>query len=551
VTDPSTGPTNPPQLRPEVTPRSQGLSELHLEEVERTRTFGVAIAFLCFFVLAFVPLLGGETWLLIAVSLALVTLGLASVLVVVLTRWPRHYTAWVFRAYGATAVIASVIITYTLGTFSPTPLAVVLGIAYFAQGHDRLGSIVIPTGAILGYFVLALLLTLNLLTDRGIFAGADTPAAGRAFFTIVVPIVYTVTMVQGWANQRATVDLRRRALAASRAAALEAARFEEVRQQLEVAVKAGAQARGVWTGHAAGSWVLGGIIGRGATSEVYAAAHEGQELGAAVKVLRDGLISESELQRRFAIEGRALAALVHPGIVRIHDVGLVEGRAPYIAMERLVGQDLTAYLRQHGSLGRRQSIDLIRQVALALDHAHSHGIIHRDIKPQNLFRVSGSPPRWKVLDFGIAKLTNQDVTQTGQGLMGTPGYTAPEQLEGAHVDPRADVFSLGAVAYRTLLGRPAFSGDSSLAIIHKVSFGRPLRPLDVDPSLPAQVDGVLAIALSREPGLRFASATELATCLAQAMQGTLSETRQRYAQSILSREPWATVPPAPALPPKR
>ncbi len=548
MTDRDTGPTNPPARASVGMPRPEGLSELHLEEVERTRTFGVAIAFLCFFVLAFVPLLGGDLWLLIAMSLALTTLGVASVLVVVLTRWPRHYTAWVFRAYGATAVIASVFITYYLGTFSPTPLAVVLGIAYFAQGHDRLGSIVIPLGAILAYFVLALLLTLGLVPDRGVIAGADAPAAGRVFFTIVVPIVYTVTMVQGWANQRATVDLRLRALAASRVAAIEAARFEEVRQQLEVAVKAGVQARGVWTGHTAGPWVLGGIIGRGATSEVYAAAHESQERNAAVKVLREGLISESELQRRFAIEGRALAALVHPGIVRIHDVGLVEERAPYIAMEHLVGQDLTAHLRQHGSLGRRESVELVRQVALALDHAHTHGIIHRDIKPQNLFRVSGSTPQWKVLDFGIAKLTNQDATQTGQGLMGTPGYTAPEQLEGAPVDARADVFSLGAVAYRTLLGRPAFSGDSSLAIIHRVSFGRPLRPLAVDPTLPDQVDGVLAIALSREPGLRFASASELATALAEAMKGTLSETRQRYAQSILSREPWA---PMPAGPPKR
>jgi len=548
VTDRGTGPTNPPARANVGMLQHEEHSELHLEEVERTRTFGVVIAFLCFFVLAFVPLLGTDLWLLIAMALALTTLGTASVLVVLLTRWPRHYTAWVFRSYGATAVIASVLITYCLGTFSPTPLAVVLGIAYFAQGHDRLGSICIPLGAILGYLFLALLLTLNLLTDRGVIGGAEAPPAGRVFFTIVVPIVYTVTMVQGWANQRATVDLRRRALAASRAAAIEAARFDEVRQQLEVAVKAGAQARGVWTGHTAGPWVLGGIIGRGATSEVYAAAHEGQERNAAVKVLREGLISESELQRRFAIEGRALAALVHPGIVRIHDVGLVEDRAPYIAMEHLVGQDLTAHLRQHGALGRRESVELVRQVALALDHAHTHGIIHRDIKPQNLFRVSGSMPRWKILDFGIAKLTNQDATQTGQGLMGTPGYTAPEQLEGAKVDARADVFSLGAVAYRTLLGRPAFSGDSSLAIIHKVSFGRPLRPLAVDPSLPDQVDGVLAIALSREPGLRFASASELATALAEAMKGTLSETRQRYAQSILSREPWASMP---AHPPKR
>src|SRR5262249_15925656 len=152
-----------------------------------------------------------------------------------------------------------------------------------------------------------------------------------------------------------------------------------------------------------------------------------------------------------------------PNLVEVLETGQAPDGSPYIVMELLDGQDLGAILRDQTSLPLSEVVNLVEQVAQGLTVLHQAGVVHRDLKPQNLFRVLGRPPIWKILDYGVSKVTGEG-TMTENQLVGTPGYMSPEQVEGEHVDLRADVFSLGAVAYRAITGRRPFSGTDTATI---------------------------------------------------------------------------------------
>jgi serine/threonine-protein kinase len=166
------------------------------------------------------------------------------------------------------------------------------------------------------------------------------------------------------------------------------------------------------------------------------------------------------------------------------------------------------------------------------------GIVHRDIKPENIFRCHDPKgPRWVVLDFGVSKVKGGTGTLTGGGMVGTPRYMAPEQARGALVDPRADIFSLGAIAYRCLSGHHAFDAEDALAALVQVMGDQPLRP-SAHVSLPSDLELVLATALAKDPSRRFATVAELARALGAASHGRLDEKRRREAASLLRLEPW-------------
>jgi serine/threonine-protein kinase len=253
-------------------------------------------------------------------------------------------------------------------------------------------------------------------------------------------------------------------------------------------------------------------IGRGAMGVVYEAHDPDLDRTVALKVIQPSTEAGEAarvFQERFLAEARIAAALQHPGIVVVHDVG----RDPatdkmFIVSELLRGQTL-ADLGARGPLDWRAVMQIVAQVARALHHAHGHGVVHRDVKPANVVVLPSGEV--KVMDFGIARLETARHRLTTEGeFIGTPLYTAPEQAKTEEVDGRADVFSLASVAYTLLTGRAAFYAPTIPGIVHRVVYEEPDPPSRHVRDLPADVDRVLARALEKDPAHRYPTAQALA-----------------------------------------
>jgi len=244
----------------------------------------------------------------------------------------------------------------------------------------------------------------------------------------------------------------------------------------------------------------------------------------AIKTI-DLAFSVSEEQRRsfvqrFLAEARAAAGLQHPNIVVAFDIGRDESGTLFLALEHLAGETLEQIL-ERGPLDCRSAVDIARQLAQGLHHAHQAGIVHRDVKPSNVMVLPSGLP--KILDFGIAKLATAELTAAGQGF-GTPAYMSPEQADGRPVDARSDIFSLGAVLYEMLSGRLAFEGRAAAPILMKVLRETPPALRTLRPEVPPAVEAVVEKAMAKDPGARQADAGELAreleAALAAAPAGT-------------------------------
>ena len=265
---------------------------------------------------------------------------------------------------------------------------------------------------------------------------------------------------------------------------------------------------------------LRALVGRGGMGEVWRARDRADGGTVAVKLMR----FESERgAQRFAREAGVLGSLQHPGIVRYVAHGASGAGERYLAMEWLEGEDLAARLaRERLTIG--ESVEVARRVAEALAVAHAHQVVHRDVKPSNVFLVGGQADGVRVLDFGIARrLGAQDGAPTGTGIaIGTVGYMAPEQARGAgSVDARADVFALGCVLYECVAGRAAFEGGHAVAVLMKVLLDEPPRLADARPDAPASLDALVGRTLSKEPSGRPANGAALARELAALDLGAL------------------------------
>jgi hypothetical protein len=249
------------------------------------------------------------------------------------------------------------------------------------------------------------------------------------------------------------------------------------------------------------------VAGSGGMGKVYRARDRATGEQAAVKVLHPYSIE----QARFEREGAILAGLHHPGIVRYLAHGRTLDDEHYIAMEWLEGEDLSQRLvRQPLSIA--ESVTLGLRLAEALQEAHRHGVVHRDIKPDNLFLVDGSVDRVKILDFGVAQLRSAGRVLTHTGVtIGTPGYVAPEQVQGAReIDARADVFSVGCVLFRCITGRQAFQGSELLAVLLKVMIDDVPHVRDLRDDVPPALDALIARMLAKSPADRPRDGGELA-----------------------------------------
>jgi tRNA A-37 threonylcarbamoyl transferase component Bud32 len=270
-------------------------------------------------------------------------------------------------------------------------------------------------------------------------------------------------------------------------------------------------------GERLGSYEIIAAIGAGGMGEVYHARDTALGRDVAIKVLPPGFTGDAERLRRFVQEAQAAAALDHPNILAIYQIGQ-HGNAPYIVSELLKGSTIRDLLR-NGPLPVRKAVDYAIQTARGLAAAHDKGIVHRDLKPDNLFVTADG--RVKILDFGVAKLLIPEASadrtmsvNTGEGtVLGTVGYMSPEQVRGQVVDARSDVFSLGAVLYEMLSGRRAFQKDSSADTVAAVLNEDPPELTSADRAIPPILERTLRRCLEKSPQERFQSARDVAFAL--------------------------------------
>jgi hypothetical protein len=298
-----------------------------------------------------------------------------------------------------------------------------------------------------------------------------------------------------------------------------------------------------------GRYVVDGMLAAGGMGVVYTATHTELEQRVAIKFLRDSYSRSESLVQRFLNEARAAATLKNEHVVRVIDVGQLEGGRPYLVMEHLEGTDLEALLMREGPFDPDRAVRYVLEVCEALEEAHACGIIHRDIKPENLFVATAGSGRQqlKVVDFGLAKrIDAAPLVVTGpQDSMGSPCYMSPEQITTPHeVDTRTDIWSVGCVLYRLLTLTMPFDGSTILEVYARVLNAQP-KPLGlVRPDLDRGIEAIVARCLEKDPKRRYQTIAELSAALT-AYQGARSSGLVVSEASIPAAQPASEPPPAP------
>ncbi|MGN1473601.1 MAG: protein kinase [Eubacteriales bacterium] len=248
------------------------------------------------------------------------------------------------------------------------------------------------------------------------------------------------------------------------------------------------------------------VIGNGGMAVVFRALDTLMDRTVAVKMLREEFADDEAAVRRFINESKAVAMLSHENIVNIYDVS-VSDNLKYIVMEFIEGITLKNYVAEHGALSFTEICSITEQILAALDHAHSRGVIHRDIKPQNIMILKDG--RVKVADFGIAKLPSAQTATESDRAIGTVYYISPEQASGRKVDARSDIYSLGAVLYELATGTLPFDNENTVSIALMQINNTPKRPRELKHDIPAGLESLILTAMEKNPADRFDSAAQM------------------------------------------
>ena len=293
-------------------------------------------------------------------------------------------------------------------------------------------------------------------------------------------------------------------------------------------------------------------IGSGGMANVYLAHCRLLNRSVAVKILKSEFVNDKEFLERFNKEAQVAATISSPNIVNVYDVGH-DGDIHYIVMEYVEGQTLKEYIDANGMLSWQETVEYAMQICSALDKAHKSGIVHRDIKPQNIILTNDG--MLKVTDFCIARATSNETTNMGESTMGSVHYFSPEQARGGYTDAKSDIYSLGIVMYELITGILPFNGESPIAIAIKHMQQKPVSPKEFNISIPLSVESIILKAMSKEQSLRYQSAEEMLADLNRAMHSpseriTPSEIPVNYGDTIkldpISLENAPSVEPKPA-----
>lgn len=447
-----------------------------------------------------------------------------------------RYRSGYLYAYFAIALVTNGAVLYYLGVFGAVLMMFVLNVYAACLSFGEKVARVALFSALFPVTLLGGAIALGWMEDPGVIAATDALGTiGQLLVVGAFGLFMLFTYRQALGVRRAMVaSLAERDEAVRRASHREAL-FLEARQELERALDAGGMGR--FSDQSLGSFELGAVLGRGGMGEVYEAVHKETGAPAAVKMLLPEMIGRPEFVRRFLREVRMAATLDSPHVVEVLEVGDESAPIPYLAMERLQGEDLAQMLRREVRLPPSAVLELVREVGAGVRAAIDAGIVHRDLKPQNLFRVEGEQPRWKVLDFGVSTLLGAEGTLTRGEPIGTPEYMAPEQALAEAVDHRTDLYALAAIAYRALTGLRPVEGEDMKAILAKVSERMPVQPSRLAP-VARDVDAFFAIALAKDPADRFDSPEALVEAFEAALDGRLPDAERARAEALLAARPW-------------
>jgi serine/threonine-protein kinase len=264
-----------------------------------------------------------------------------------------------------------------------------------------------------------------------------------------------------------------------------------------------------------GRYEIRAELGRGGMATVYRAFDPSFDREVAIKVLPREFLHDPQFRDRFKREIKTIAALEHPAIVPVYDVGEEDG-VPYFVMRYMTGGSLSAQI-ERGKFSMPDAARIIERLASALAYAHRKGIVHRDLKPDNiLFDANGEP---FISDFGVAKFDAPSTNLTGSGIIGTPAYMSPEQAQGDKVDNRSDIYGLGVIIFQMLSGKQPYHADTPMGLAIKHVTEPVPEILKVNPALPEAADAVIKTAMAKDKTHRYASATDLSHALNQAVHG--------------------------------
>src|SRR5215813_67235 len=255
-----------------------------------------------------------------------------------------------------------------------------------------------------------------------------------------------------------------------------------------------------------GRYEILNLLGQGAMGAVYKAKDNELDRWVAIKVIQPMLVSSPAILRRFKQELILARQISHKNVVRIFDIGETDGMK-FITMEYIDGGDLKSLIIERGKIPPQEAMDIVRQICHALQAAHAEGVVHRDLKPQNIMMDQNG--RVVVMDFGIAhSQETPSMTMTG-ALMGTPEYMSPEQAKGEKTDSRADIFAVGIILYEMLTGKIPFRAGTVIETMYKRTQERATPPVDLDPSVPVQANRIVMKCLEKDPANRYQTVEEL------------------------------------------
>ncbi len=495
------------------------------------RVFGLGLLAAC-------PLFPDNRWLIIVFACALVLTIAVGIWLEREFRDPERYSEekMIYMIIPLWVTLYAAILYF--GVHSATTIFAVLAVYFFCRRKSLAWGLAMYLAGAITHAALWAIVVFDVIPDPGIVQSTIKSMPMEAFGQAAVQTGYLGAFLLGRSSHQATMESFEKLQRATQLAAQREALLHEARQDLDQALQLGGAGR--YSGHIFGSYTMGAVIGRGGMGEVYEATHVDTGEVAAAKLLHARALDDPRQVSRFLREVRAVSGLSSRHVTRVIEACDPTDEIPYFVMERLRGSDLAELLRTTRLLDAAGLDELLRQVGSLLDEVREQGIVHRDLKPRNLFLADqpAGEPIWKVLDFGVATLSESSGTLTQGHVVGTPAYMAPEQARGATVDHRADLYALAAIAYRWLTGRPVFSGREIPGLLYQVVHTMPTRPSKLA-DLHAHVDAALAVGLAKVASDRYDRAAQLADALQAALRGELDPKLLARGDALQRAKPWS------------